>query len=94
MAELADISIGGLSYTVRISKKENARLLLGRKVQVKVPAGEKPGESVQIIGDILAVRSTYAVENDFSVHVRFDTKLKDRKVQEIARATQREDTSK
>lgn len=94
MAELADLSVGGLSYTVRISKKENARLLLGRKVQVKLPAGEKTGESVQIIGDILAVRSTYAVENDFSVHVRFDTKLKDRKVQEIVRAIQREDISK
>ncbi|MDK9707451.1 MAG: cyclic nucleotide-binding domain-containing protein [Desulforhopalus sp.] len=94
MAELADISIGGLSYTVRISKKENARLLLGRKVQVKLPAGEKSGEFVQIIGDILAVRSTYAVENDYSVHVRFDSKLKDRKVQEIIKAAHRENTSK
>ena len=75
MVELFDISAGGLSYLARISQKEYARLLLGRKVQVKLQAGEKSGETAVLMGDILAVKSTYAVENDYSVHIRFDKEL-------------------
>lgn len=83
MVELADISMGGLSYQARISKKENARLLLGRKVQVQLPDGEMPGEYSLVTGDILAVRSTYAVENDYSVHVKLDIPLSGGKLQKI-----------
>ena len=90
MVELSDVSLGGIAYQVRISKKENARLLLGRRVQVKLPAGEKPGEFDWITGDILAVRCTYAVESDYSVHVRFDAPLDNRKLKEIIRAANRE----
>jgi CRP-like cAMP-binding protein len=90
MAELSDISLGGVAYQVRISKKDNARLLIGRKVQVKLPAGEKLGEFSWITGDILAVRSTYAAESDYSVHVKFDASLNKRKLQEIIRAASRE----
>jgi hypothetical protein len=86
MVELLDISIGGVAYQARISKKENARLLLGRKVQVKIPGGEKPGEFALLAGDILAVRSTSPVENDYSVHVKFDATLDRRQLQEIIRA--------
>jgi CRP-like cAMP-binding protein len=90
MVELSDVSLGGIAYQVRISKKENARLLLGRRVQVKLPAGEEPGGFAAITGDILAVRCTYAVESDYSVHVRFDAALENRKLQEIIRAANRE----
>ncbi len=86
MVELLDISIGGVAYQARISKKENARLLLGRKVQVKVPEGEKTGEFAHLDGDILAVRSISPVENDYSVHVKFETPLDRRQLQEIIRA--------
>ncbi len=86
MVELLDISIGGVAYQARISKKENARLLLGRKVQVKIPGGEKPGEFALLDGDILAVRSISPVENDYSVHVKFNTTLDKRQLQEIIRA--------
>jgi len=90
MVELSDISLGGISYQVRISKKENARTLLGRKVQVRLPMGDKPGEFAMITGDILAVRSIYAVESEYSVHVKFDTILGNKKLQEIIRAASRE----
>lgn len=90
IGELNDICEGGLSYVVRISKRENARLLLGRKVRLKLPAGEKPGESVTVTGEILAVRSVYAVENEYSIHVKFDELLKKRQMQEIIRAAPRE----
>jgi CRP-like cAMP-binding protein len=90
MVELSDVSLGGIAYQVRISKKDNARLLLGRRVQVKLPSGEKTGEFSWITGDILAVRCTYAVESDYSVHVKFDAALDNRKLKEIIRAANRE----
>jgi hypothetical protein len=90
VGEMTDISEGGVSYVVRISKKENARLLLGRKVRINLPAGEKPGDSASVIGDILAVRSIYAVENEYSVHVKFDEMVRKRQLQEIIRAAPRQ----
>lgn len=84
--ELSDLSLGGISYLVRISKKDNARLLLGRKVQIKMPVGEKPGEYVHLLGDILAVRSVYAVESDYSVHVKFDQPLEAGRLRELLKA--------
>lgn len=90
MVELSDISVGGISYQVRISKKENARLLLGRKVEMKLPIGEKTGAFALVAGDILAVRSTYAVESDYSVHVKFDVALSNRQLQEIIKAVHRD----
>ena len=42
---------------------------------MKLPVGEKSGETIALMGDILAVKSTYAVENDYSVHIRFDKEL-------------------
>ncbi len=76
--ELCDISEGGISFLVRISQKENARMLLGRKMQISLPVVEKFGNGFTVIGDILAVKSTYAVENDYSLHMKFDS-LIDRK---------------
>ena len=70
--ELTDISRGGISYLQRISQKENARFLLGRKTQILLPQGLKDTDVQYVVGDILAVKPTYAVENDYSVHVRFN----------------------
>lgn len=75
--ELFDISKGGLSCLLRISQKENARLLLGRKMRLQLPKGVKGTTDITFVGDILAVKNTYAVENDYSLHMRFDT-VKDR----------------
>ncbi len=72
--ELSDVSAGGLSFYIRISKKENARILLGRAVRVLLPgsdAAQAPGHQ----GVIMAVRGYHAMENEYSVHVRFDSSL-------------------
>jgi len=77
--ELADISEGGLSFLARISQRVHGRLLLGRKMQLSLPPMENFGDEVMLVGDILAVKNTYAVENDYSLHMKFDT-LIDRKL--------------
>lgn len=79
--EMGDISRGGTSYLARIARKENVRLLLGRKVRIQFPVSET--ESMGVSGDIMAVRSVYAVENEYSVHVRFDENLTNNQLRQI-----------
>jgi CRP-like cAMP-binding protein len=88
--ELSDISEGGLSFLVRISQKENGRLLLGRKMQIKLPVVEKFRDGITLIGDILAVKNTYAVENDYSLHMKFDSLLDRKQLHDIVMTMRRE----
>ncbi|MEN8188674.1 MAG: cyclic nucleotide-binding domain-containing protein [Thermodesulfobacteriota bacterium] len=67
--ETADISSGGLSFYIRISRKENARHLLGRKLVTEF-SGLK-SKSFKRTGIIVGVKFQDYVDNDFSVHVQF-----------------------
>ena len=72
-ADLSDISLGGLSFIVRISKKENSRLLLGRGIKAAIPV---IGAKMEMIhGTVIGVQSFHLLESDFSVHVKFDIPL-------------------
>jgi CRP-like cAMP-binding protein len=72
--KLIDVSAGGVSFSIWISKKETARMLLGRKLLAKflLPAS---GSSEQIItlGTVVAV-NLLPLEG-YTVHVRFDKPL-------------------
>ena len=76
--ELSDISVGGLSYTIRISKKETVRLLLGRKMNIKfaLPV-EGSKQKIDKNGTAIGVRSHPF--DDYSIHIKFD-KLLDEKL--------------
>lgn len=68
--ELADISKGGLAFLIRISKKENTRLLLGRSMRITIPVGGDPGH-LQLYGLAIGVQPFQLLESDFSVHIKF-----------------------
>ncbi len=68
--ELADISLGGLSYLIRISKKENTRLLLGRTMRITIPIADDPGHLL-LEGLAIGVQPFQLLESDFSVHLKF-----------------------
>ncbi len=88
--DLADISVGGISFTIRLSRKSNAKILLGRKVRVMLPgAGEKEGTEAGVMGEVLAVRSLQAVENEYSVHIRFEEVLQEGLLKKIVVALRR-----
>ncbi len=71
-----DISTGGLSLLIRISRKENARLLLGRRIVSFLPMGT--GDDVrESKGEIVGVTLQDYVDKDYSVHVRFDQPFKE-----------------
>jgi len=80
--ELADIAQGGLSFLIRISKKENTRLLLGRTMRITIPIGGDPGH-LQLTGLAIGVQPFELLESDFSVHIRFLDILDQDTLQEI-----------
>jgi len=85
-AKLFDISRGGISYRLRMEKKENGRLILGRKVKIMLSAEKNSEKHLGVIGDILAVKESLESENIFSVHVRFDTIINSLQLKEIVLA--------
>ena len=81
-AETADVSVGGLAFLIRISKQENARLLLGRRMQVVLPvAGPEP--YLYLRGLVIGIQPFHILENDFSVHFRFDQPMEAAELQTI-----------
>jgi len=81
-AETADISLGGLAFLIRISRQENARLLLGRRMQVVLPVGGKT-PYLHLQGLVIGVQPFHILENDFSVHFKFDQPLEPQGLQAI-----------
>ncbi len=68
--QVEDISLGGLSLMIRISKKENARLLLGRRIISSLPMGADA--VLECKGEIIGVSLQDYMDKDYRVHVRFD----------------------
>ena len=63
--------MGGAAFLVRIGRQENARILLGRKMQVIFPvSGDAPYQYLP--GMIIGVQPYQLLESDYSVHFRFD----------------------
>ena len=81
-AETADISQGGLGFLIRISRQENARLLLGRRMQVVLPVGGKT-RYLYLKGLVIGVQPFHILENDFSVHFKFDQPMDQQGLQTI-----------
>jgi CRP-like cAMP-binding protein len=71
--EVDDLSLGGLSLMIRISRKENARLMLGKRIISLLPA--EAGKVHECRGMIVCVTIVDYVDQDYLVHVRFDVSL-------------------
>lgn len=71
--QLTDISQGGLSFFIRITKKENVRLLLGRSIKAGIPVSG--GQDVVLRGTVIGVQVYDLVLSDYSVHVKFNNEL-------------------
>lgn len=71
--ELFDISRQGYAFTIRISKSDNARLLLGRYIRTTIFI--KDEELPEQNGVIVGVRLHEPVMQDYSVHVKLSKKI-------------------
>ncbi len=79
--EIIDISCGGFSFFIRISRKENARLLLGRGIRTTMVI--QKDETVDGKGVIVAVRFQGMDEGEYSVHVQLDNIISEDVVRRI-----------
>ena len=71
---LSDISTGGLSFEIRISKEDTARLLLGRRISIALKVSKNiSNHKIEPKGVIVGVYP-FPFE-DYSIHVKFDKKL-------------------
>jgi CRP-like cAMP-binding protein len=74
---LSDISVWGLSFFIKTTKKETLRLLIGRRLNLKfsLPSGESVRKT-DLNGTVVGVCDH--LFNDFSVHIRFEHPLYER----------------
>ena len=86
--DLFDISTGGVSFYLRISQKKNAKLLLGRGMRITLPTSGTTSKQMMVTGAIIAVRGHQAMENEYSVHVKFIEPLGPTELQSIVKASQ------
>jgi CRP-like cAMP-binding protein len=71
--EMTDISHGGLSFVIRITKKENSRLLLGRIIKAGIPVSGLPDKILH--GTIIGVQAFDLIVSEYAVHVKFTKEL-------------------
>ncbi|PID71541.1 MAG: hypothetical protein CSB34_06630, partial [Desulfobulbus propionicus] len=81
-AEIIDISRGGLAFVIRITKKENTKLLLGRNLQIVLPIGGK-ANYLYLPGQSIGVQPFNVFESDYAVHFTFHTQLEQKVLQQI-----------
>jgi len=79
--EMTDISQGGLSFVVRITKKENSRLLLGRNIKASITISA--GSEQHLHGTVIGVQAFDLINSDYSVHTKFNTELARQDLQTI-----------
>jgi hypothetical protein len=78
--DLVDISKSGLAFTIRISSKNSARLLLGRQVVTDLILD---GEVVTCAGIIVGVRQQVSNELTYSVHVKLSKHIEKKRLSRI-----------
>lgn len=81
--ELSDLSAGGISFVIKSSKKETVRMLLGRRMKIRfhLPMKHNTYHSVEQLMTVIAAQPQ--VFDDYSIHLKFDTKWAQRMIEEI-----------
>lgn len=81
--EMTGISEGGLSSMIRVSKRKNARDLLGRMITSQIET--KPGGQVKCKGTIIGVKEQFDKDMYYSLHVKFETILPQKTIAAIVK---------
>ena len=81
--DCSDISLGGISFLSRITKRKQARTLLGRHVEVFFNGEAQGRREKRLTGTVVAVRNLHSLELGRSVHVRFETMLEQSQLMDI-----------
>jgi hypothetical protein len=78
--ELHSIAQGGLAFLLRIVKKENRRMIFGRRLAIGVPFATGP---LNLTGTVVAVTLHDPQEHDYSIHLAFDQPLPEDRIRPL-----------
>lgn len=79
---ISNLSLGGLCFTIKISRKETARLLLGRSLNMRLPLSQAASEpQSDQDGQVVAVHPEPF--DNYSVHVKFDRPMHEDALNEL-----------
>lgn len=70
--EIADLSAGGLSFLIKTSKPESARMLLGRRLFVEFEVSLKGGAKKTIKAPMQVIAVQAQAFDDYSIHLKSD----------------------
>jgi CRP-like cAMP-binding protein len=71
---LSDISLGGMAFVTRITKKETARILIGKNLKIKIDLPSENGIlKLEKTGMIIGIHADSF--EDYLLHVKFDSDL-------------------
>ncbi len=81
--ELSDLSAGGISFTIKSSKKETVRMLLGRRLKIRfgLPMKHNTYHNVEQLMTVIAAQPQ--VFDDYSIHLKYDIKWIQKRMEEI-----------
>ncbi|MDA3895019.1 MAG: cyclic nucleotide-binding domain-containing protein [Desulfobacteraceae bacterium] len=81
--DLSDLSAGGISFTIKSSKKETVRMLLGRRLKIsfKLPMKHNAYHNIEQLMTVIAAQPQ--VFDDYSIHLKFDTKWAQGMIEDI-----------
>jgi len=78
--ELFNISTGGLALRIRVTKQDRGRLFQDKTMRIDIPVGgDTPPLTVQ--GQVLAVHPFNLDQNDYLIHLIFDSQLPQKSLQ-------------
>lgn len=80
---LVDISQGGGSFTMRIARSENARLLLGRQLRLAIADEGLQGRDLDFTGVVVAVKPYHGGEYEYAIHVEFDSVIESDEMEQL-----------
>lgn len=80
--DILDVSKGGMSFSLRFSKKKNAEALLGRKIRITMRS-DNSNASVTCNAKVMAVRCCDFIGSDYSLHVEFPKELDNTQLQQV-----------
>lgn len=80
--DIIDVSKGGLSFSLRFSKKETAAALLGKKIRITIRP-ENSNATIACNAKIMAVRCCDFIGSDYSLHVEFQQELDHSQLQQV-----------
>jgi CRP-like cAMP-binding protein len=85
--DLGDVSVGGVSFFVKTSNREQAQMLLGHNLHLRFNLPPMMTE-IELLGQVLGVKrqtQAFATKEDYSVHVRFLKLLPEKSISEAER---------